>query len=75
MNKEVKDIDLTISYKLRSLRKDKKITLKEVAEKIDTSKPLIFYYETGKMRIPISTLYEILKLLNVSLSEFFKDIN
>ena len=60
-----------ITFRIKELRKERNITQE------------IFYFDTnihigrieqGKLNISVSTMYEICKYFNVSMSDFFKNI-
>lgn len=55
--------------RIKTLRKLKKITQKELAEKINKSEITIRKYESGDITISIDTLKEISRALDVKLSD------
>lgn len=67
-------IDMAFSDKLKKLREDKKMTQKELANKLDVTPRIISYYETGKS-IPSDPelLHKIVSLFNVTLDYLLLD--
>jgi len=57
--------------KLKSLRQSKKLSMKEVANKANMSQSSLSYIESGKNVPTIETLSNILKVYNMTLSDFF----
>lgn len=55
--------------KLREIRKQKNLTMKELSEKINTSESMISCYESRKKQPSLNTLKEIAKALEVSIDE------
>lgn len=51
---------------IKDLRLSKKMTQKEVAEKLEISRPAYTAYETGKRQPDYKTLQKIARLFNVS---------
>lgn len=60
---------MSIGTNIKKIRTDKKITRKELAEKIEVSEPTISRYENGKREPNIETLNKIARALNVSILE------
>lgn len=69
------DILIQISNRLRELRKDKNITLQELADKAGVSKGLISQVENSRTIPSLLVLLNIIKELDIDLNEFFRDIN
>ncbi len=69
------DILIQISNRLRELRKDKNITLQELADKAGVSKGLISQVENSRTIPSLLVLLSIIKELDIDLNEFFRDIN
>lgn len=61
---------MSIGYKLKTLREQKKITRKNLAEKINVSTTTIARYENGDRSMNYDTLCSILKILCDSETEF-----
>lgn len=57
----------TLADRLKELRKEKGMTQKEVAEKINISQSAYAFYETAKKEPKIETLKKIADLFKVSL--------
>ena len=57
--------------KIRELRKAKKYTQEQLAEKVDIGTPNISYFETGKYSPSIETLEKIAKALDVEIYELY----
>lgn len=60
-----------LGKKIRELRKARKYTQEQLAEKIDIGTPNISYFETGKYSPSIETLEKIAKALNVEICELY----
>ena len=52
--------------RLRDIRKGKKLTQEYVAEYLNTSTPMIWRYESGKIAIPSDRLKKLCQLYNIS---------
>ncbi len=61
-----------IGEAMRKLRKKKKMTQDELAEKLEVATANISRYETGKQGIEVDKLPALAKALDVSVSEFFQ---
>lgn len=68
------DLNTKIGMRVRELRKDIKLTLKQLAERADISVSLISQIERAESAASISTLNKIVTVLNMSLKEFFSEI-
>jgi len=64
-----------IGLELKKLRKEKNLTLRELALKTDISISMISAIERGQSSSSILTLYKIAKALNTNLSNVFKILN
>ncbi|WP_333862620.1 helix-turn-helix domain-containing protein [Sphingobacterium sp.] len=64
-----------ISNKIKGIRKEKGITIQEVADKAGVSKGLISQIENNRTIPSLLVLINIINALNVDLNEFFKDFN
>lgn len=62
---------MTLGEKLRSLRKEKKMTLNDVAEKAGYSKALISRIENDSVSPSISSLMKIAPALEITLQDLF----
>ncbi len=60
-----------LGKKIRELRKAKKYTQEQLAEKVDIGTPNISYFETGKYSPSIETLEKIAKALDVEIYELY----
>lgn len=65
---------MTIGEKIKSLRKYKKITQKQLSELIDKNVRTIQKYESGEIIPPLEMLIEISVVLNVPM-EYFVDLD
>lgn len=64
---------MNIGAKIKEYRKKKKITQRQLAAAINKSKSTIEKYETNTLKnIPITTLNEIAKVLDVSLNDLYE---
>ena len=69
------DILIQISNKLKEARKAKGRTVQETATKAHVSKGLISQIENNRTIPSLLVLFNIIKALNLDLTDFFKDIN
>lgn len=69
------DILIQISNKIKEIRKQKNITVQELATKADVSKGLISQIENNRTVPSLPVLMSIVQSLNLDLNEFFKDIS
>ncbi|MBQ8459048.1 helix-turn-helix transcriptional regulator [bacterium] len=60
-----------LGKRIRELRKARKLTQEELAEKIGIGTPNISYFETGKFSPAIETLQKIAQALNVEIYELY----
>lgn len=68
---EVKE--LQIGPTIRKLRQQKRLTLQDLSESTELSKPLLSQIENDQVIPPLATLLRISKALNVSLQTFFEE--
>ena len=68
---EVKD--LQIGRTVRDLRKRRRLTLQELSEATELSKPLLSQIENDQVIPPLATLLRIAKALQVPLQTFFEE--
>ncbi len=66
-------INYAFGDKLRKIREKKKLTLKDVAEKIGVSESLVSQIETNKVSPAIDTLFRIAGVLELDLEYIFSD--
>jgi transcriptional regulator with XRE-family HTH domain len=69
------DIIIQISQRLRDIRKDRGITLQELANNAGVSKGLLSQVENSRTIPSLSVLLNLIKGLNIDLNEFFSTIN
>src|SRR5882757_2378754 len=69
------DIILKISYRIKEIRKEKRITIQELADKAGVSKGLISQIENNRTIPSLPVLMNIVQSLNLDLTEFFKDLS
>lgn len=69
------EVIVQISNKLKSIRKEKNLTLQEVAEKAGVTKGLISQIENSRTIPSLLVLIQIVKALGIGLDEFFNDLN
>ncbi|HEY5672736.1 MAG TPA: cupin domain-containing protein [Malonomonas sp.] len=67
---EVKE--LQIGLQIRQLRQDQRMTLQDLSEATELSKPLLSQIENEQVIPPLATLLRIAKALNVQLQTFFE---
>jgi transcriptional regulator with XRE-family HTH domain len=63
----------TISQNIRAIREKRKLTLTEVAQKVNITKSSLSKIENGHISTPISTLIRIAEALGVPMSHFFTE--
>ena len=71
MSKEV--FLLKLGAKIRTVRKEKKMSLDKLAALCDFEKANLSRIETGKTNTTILTLHTISRVMEVPLCEFFKE--
>lgn len=64
-----------IGEKLRVVRKERKMSLRELANKADVSASMLSQIETGKVFPSVRSLYSIATALAVSVDYFFPELN
>ena len=69
------DIILKISYRIKEIRKEKNITIQELANRAGVSKGLISQIENNRTIPSLPVLMNIVHSLNLDLTAFFKDIS
>jgi len=67
------ELNLKIGKKVRELRTEDRLTLRQLAERTNLSVSLISQIERAESAASISTLNKIITALNMCLKEFFKD--
>lgn len=70
-----KDIILQISSRIKEKRKEKKITLQELAAEAGVTKGLISQIENNRTVPSLTVLLSIIKSLHVDLNDFFEKID
>ena len=68
------DILIQISNRIKERRREKNITIQELATRANVSKGLISQIENSRTIPSLLVLIEIIKALEIDLNEFFKDI-
>ncbi|MBS1526017.1 MAG: helix-turn-helix domain-containing protein [Bacteroidetes bacterium] len=68
------DILIQISNRIKERRREKNITVQELASLANVSKGLISQIENSRTIPSLIVLIDIVKALNIDLNEFFKDI-
>jgi transcriptional regulator with XRE-family HTH domain len=69
------DIIVQISNKLKEVRKDKNITLQELADIAGVSKGMLSQVENNRTIPSLTVFLNIIKSLEIDVNDFFKDIN
>lgn len=69
------DIIIQISNRLRDLRKEKDITLQELADAAGVSKGMLSQVENSRAIPSLTVLLNLIRSLEVDFNDFFKDIN
>lgn len=68
------DILIQISNRIKNRRREKNITVQELAQRANVSKSLISQIENSRTIPSLIVLIEIIKALDIDLNAFFKDI-
>ncbi len=68
------DVLIQISNRIKERRREKNITVQELAARANVSKGLISQIENSRTIPSLIVLIEIIKALEIDLNEFFKDI-
>jgi transcriptional regulator with XRE-family HTH domain len=68
------DVLIQISNRIKERRREKNITVQELALRANVSKGLISQIENSRTIPSLMVLIEIIKALEIDLNEFFKDI-
>ncbi len=69
------DIIVQITNKLKGIRKEKNITLQELADTAGVSKGMLSQVENNRTIPSLSVFFNIIKSLNVDVNEFFQNFN
>ena len=69
------DIIVQITNKLKDIRKEKNITLQELAEAAGVTKGMLSQVENNRSIPSLTVFLNIIKSLNVDINDFFKDFN
>lgn len=66
--------ELAIASRIRTLRKDMRVSQMKLAEALGVGYQQVQKYETGQNRISAGTLAEIAKRLNIPVAYFFDEV-
>ena len=69
------EVIVQISNKLKSIRKEKNLTLQDIADRAGVTKGLISQIENSRTIPSLLVLIQIVKALEVGLDEFFNDLS
>jgi len=69
------DVLIQISNHIKDRRREKNITVQELAQRANVSKGLISQIENSRTIPSLMVLIEIIKALDIDMNEFFKDIH
>lgn len=72
--RKIRQVQL-IGPKIRQLRKERKLTQTDLAARIGIQQSDLSRMEKGEYRVSLDTLFKILAEFNVSIGEFFDDVN
>ncbi|HEY4943185.1 MAG TPA: helix-turn-helix transcriptional regulator [Rhizomicrobium sp.] len=72
--RQTSKIDVVIGARLREIRKSKKLSQVDLADRVDLTFQQIQKYEKGANRIPVSRLYQMAGALGVGAEYFFADL-
>ena len=70
----MKDIELKIGSRLKELREEKGLSLRQVGELLGCSHAAVHCWETGKRSIYAKTLIKYCEILDITLDDFFAPI-
>jgi len=73
--KKIEKVYTNIGQKIRTVRKSKKMTLEDLAFKIDMDWSFLARIETGKAVASLETLYKIADALNIKFVQLFENID
>lgn len=65
------NIKLLLGKRIKELRRNKKLTQEQLAEKIGIGTPNISYFETGKYTPALETMQKIARALDVEIYELY----
>ncbi|MEO6847486.1 MAG: cupin domain-containing protein [Chthoniobacterales bacterium] len=68
----IQTAELNVANRLRKMRRDKGLTLDQLAKKASLSQAFLSRVENHKLAIPIGSLERVAQVLNVPLSVFFE---
>lgn len=74
MKKNSLPFDILIGKRISLLRKERKVTLKDLAKEMGITYQQLQKYETGENRTPISRLIKICSFLGVSIQFFLSEV-
>ncbi len=69
---EFDEYRLHLGLRVQKLRKERGLTQEQVAELLDMDRVSIGYIEQGRRAPKIKTLYEMSKVFNIDMEDFFK---
>ncbi len=69
------DIIVQITNKLKNIRKEKKLTLQEIAGTAGVSKGMLSQVENNRTIPSLNVFFNIIKSLDIDVNEFFKNLN
>ncbi|MEE1896983.1 helix-turn-helix transcriptional regulator [Flavobacterium rakeshii] len=64
-------LQISLGKKLKELRNEKKLSLRQLAQRCDLDYSDISKYEKGEVNIQLSTVYELARGLNVQPKDLF----
>lgn len=62
-----------VGKKIRQLRKTRKLTQSELASKMGIQQSDLCRMETGEYKVSLEALFKILRIFDLSISDFFQD--
>ena len=66
--------EINVARRIREIRNNKGLTLEELGKRTGFTKGLLSKIENNKVSPPVSTLAKIARAMNVSMSEFFAEV-
>lgn len=74
MKRMINAVDAAIGRELRDIRKQRRITQQELAERLGCTKSLVSFYESGKASISVPQFVKICDIYQVDYSELLKKV-
>lgn len=70
----MEDYIITVGKRIKQIRKDKKLTINDIAQRADVSNGLISRVENGRTIPSLPVLFSLISALETDIALFFKDL-